>query len=187
MGSGSADVGIGTGQPGPPSQAMQALRLVCRCVCVMILGSLVALAIIQFEHESARAASDPAAAADAEIPAGACVLTDVVAYTIVAGRFFSTSPACPKMIDSIGTDYALAAGRNALVGAGGNPAVVRAWLSAFGHARYVWLNCMPLTSAACDDATARRIPWTPAISAYFTSHFRVDPGLVPFLYVRDVR
>jgi hypothetical protein len=165
---------------------MLAVGLVCRCVCVVLLISLGALAIVRFKHEAALSASDVSAAADARIPAGACVLTDVVSYTIVADRFSSTTPGCPSIIDSIGTDYALATGRNALVGAGRDPAVQRAWLSAFGHARYVWLNCMPVAGAACDRTTGRRIPWTPAISAYFSSHFRADPGPIPFLYVRDV-
>ena len=154
--------------------------------CLAALGLVVfgLMAVIRFEHEARLVAFNPAAAADGLIPVGACVLTDVSSYTIVADRFASAKSSCPKLIDSIGTDYALAMGRNALVGAGQNPAVQRAWLSAFGQAQFVWLNCAPVTSPSCANATGRRIPWTPAISDYFTAHFRAVAGPFGFLFVR---
>jgi|GEM_PF-5653560 len=145
------------------------------------------MAVVRFRHEARLSASDPAPAADARIPRGACVLTDIASYTIVANRFLSRNSSCPTLLDAIGTDYALADGRNALTGAGRDPAVQRTWLSAFEHAQFVWLNCAPVTSAACAGDTSRRIPWTPAISAYFRSHFRQDAGMQGFLFVRDHR
>jgi hypothetical protein len=161
------------------------LRLVALCSCIAIGLAIALLAVVQFRHETHLSADDPAAAADARIPVGACVLTDVSSFTIVADRFFSTHRSCPQMIDSIGTDYALGDGRNVLVGAARSAAVRRAWLSAFERAQFVWLNCVPVESVACAAATGRRIPWTPAISAYFRSHFRVESGQPQFLFVRD--
>jgi hypothetical protein len=66
------------------------------------------------------------------------------------------------MVDSLGTDLALSAGRRPSTGAARVPAVQAAWRHAFGHAQYVLL-------------TARnrlRIPWTPALSSYFARRFR---------------
>ncbi len=154
--------------------------------CLYALGmlGLGAMAVVRFSHEARLTTSNPAAAADARIPAGACVLTDVASYTIVANRFFSAKSTCPRLIDSIGTDYALANGRNALVGAGRSPAVQHEWEAAFRQAQFVWLNCAPVTSPSCANATGRRIPWTPAISSYFATHFRAEPGVAGFLFVR---
>jgi hypothetical protein len=161
------------------------LRLAALLCCVAVGVAIAALATLRVTHEHRLVGTDPASAADARIPAGACVLTDISSFTIVSNRFLSTHRACSQMVDSIGTDYALAGGRNALVGADQSPAAVRAWLSAFARAQYVWLNCAPIQSPACDGATARRIPWTPAIRAYFTSHFRAVPGQPQYLYLRD--
>jgi hypothetical protein len=73
------------------------------------------------------------------------------------------------MVDAIGTDYALAHGRNGVTGAGNTPAVQALWLAAFRHAGYVWLQCGPTAGRGC--LTNRRIPWTPTIRAYFVTHF----------------
>ena len=121
-----------------------------------------------------------------KIPSHACVLTDDPAYTIATDHFVSSAPGCSMMIDPIGTDLALSHGENALTGAGAEPAVVSAWLTAFRHARYVWLQCGPTPAKICDHFTNRRIPWTPTILAYFRSHFRLlVPGpWISHLYVR---
>lgn len=153
----------------------------------MALLGIGALAVTRFVHEARLSAVNPSALARARIPAGACVVTDVSSFTIVANRFRATTASCPKLVDAIGTDYALANGRNPLVGAGRSKALKRAWLSAFQHAQFVWLSCAPVTSPACVGATGRRIPWTPAISTYFASHFREESGQPAFLFVRDRR
>jgi hypothetical protein len=171
----------------PVDDRSAALRLRTRVKsCLFALGIVLLglMAMVRFSHEARLSTFNPAAAADARIPAGACVLTDVSSYTIVADRFASTNSSCPKIVDAIGTDYGLAMGRNALVGAARNPAVQTAWLSAFQHAQFVWLNCAPVTSASCSNATGRRIPWTQAISVYFARHFRAESGPAGFLFVR---
>ena len=147
--------------------------------------ALAILAALQFHRQSRLAGWNPAAAAQREIPAGACVLTDYSSYTIVANRFISHSAGCPAMVDALGTDIALSRGRNAIGGAGSVPVVTATWLSAFMHADYVWLNCLPAGAPACDQSTNRRIPWTRPIRTYFSAHFRPVAGPVPYLYVRD--
>ena len=94
---------------------------------------------------------------------GACVLTDQVSYTIAAGRFYASSPRCPLLVDSIGTDYALGHGRDAASGAARFAAVAAAWRDALHQARYVWLSTR---------YSRRRIAWTPALWSYFRASFR---------------
>jgi len=54
---------------------------------------------------------------------GDCVLTDQVAYTILANRFLSDVPGCSLMDDPTGADLALSHGRTPSSGAGNVPAV----------------------------------------------------------------
>jgi glycosyl transferase family 87 len=138
----------------------------------------------QWAHLAKLRSGRPAALAHRQIPAGACVLTDLQDFTLVSNRFVSTKPGCPTMVDLIGTEYALAHGHNGLTGAGRFPAVQALFLSAFRHADFVWLQCSPGRGHGC--LTNRRIPWTHAILAYFRRHFRRAPGhpSLANLYVR---
>jgi len=85
-------------------------------------------------------------------------------------------PGCPQMVDSLGTDLALGRGRRPGSGAGRDPAVSAAWHQAFSAAGWVLLT--PKSSV--------RIPWNPALLAYFHGHFRLARHLSTYdLYVRD--
>ena len=95
------------------------------------------------------------------IPPGSCVATDEVAFLILANRFVTTVPGCSPMVDGTGTDLALSRGGTPGTGAGRNPAVAAAWRQEFAHARYAWLSAL----------SRRRIAWSPALRAYFNSHF----------------
>jgi hypothetical protein len=111
-----------------------------------------------------------------QIPRGACVLTDSAVYLLIANRFTSDVPGCSQMVDSLGTDLALGGGRRPGSGAGRVPAVSEAWHQAFSTAGWVLLT--PRSSV--------RIPWNPALLAYFESHFRLARQLsTSTLYVRD--
>jgi hypothetical protein len=145
--------------------------------------ALVAMTVVQFHHESKLRAGTPGASADRQIPAGACVLTDLSALTLVADRFNSSASDCSAMIDPIGTDYALSHGRNGVSGAGRTPEVERVWMQAFQHAQYVWISCAPAASRGCNPWTNRRIPWTHQVLGYFHSHFRPVPGQRPPAHV----
>jgi hypothetical protein len=130
----------------------------------------------RFENGPARVIGPIPDAIDRIIPPGACVLTDQVSVTLAANRFISDVPGCPLMVDSVGTNLALSDGLGPLAGAGNVPAVAAAWNQAFSHAQYVILT----------PANARRIAWTPALTAYLNAHFaRVyeSPGKL-LLYAR---
>jgi Glycosyltransferase family 87 len=152
--------------------------LVRRWATVAAGAALVALTVLQGVAEGHDASGVPAseiAAVQRLIPPGACVATDQVSYTIAINRFVSAVPGCSLMIDGVGTDYALSNGRNGQTGAGSSPAVAAAWLAEFRAAGYAWLT----------TEEARRIPWTPALMAYFRSHFVPLTGGPDGLYIRS--
>jgi hypothetical protein len=110
------------------------------------------------------------------IPRGACVITDSAVYLLIANRFTSDVPGCSQMVDSLGTDLALGDGRRPESGAGQVPAVSQAWHQAFSTAGWVLLT----------PKSYVRIPWNPALLAYFHSHFRLARHMNTYnLYVRD--
>ena len=126
-------------------------------------------------------------AASALIPPGACVLTDTAAATVVIGRFNASSPGCPAIVDTVGTLITTTHGKDFVAGPGVLQADTQVWQQAFRQARYVWL-------IGNNGYTGARIAWTPALHAYFETHFRLiglpgsNPGLgnVPRggLYIR---
>jgi hypothetical protein len=110
-------------------------------------------------------------------PAGACVLTDRVSYTIAANRFITHVPGCSPEDDGVGANLALSHGRSGTTGAGNVPAVATMWRDGFEHAEYVLLTANNFT----------RIAWSPALVTYFHSNFH---QVVKFwsravLYVRN--
>jgi len=148
-----------------------------RWATVAACAALVVLTVLQVAAEDHEASGVPAseiAAVQRIVPPGACVATDQASYTIAINRFVSTAPGCSLMIDGVGTDYALSNGRNGQTGAGGSPAVVAAWLAEFRAAKYAWLTWQE----------TRRIPWTPALTAYFHRNFVALAGGPPGLYIR---
>jgi hypothetical protein len=152
--------------------------LVRRWATVAACAALVVLAVLQVAAEGHEASGVPAseiAAAQRLIPPGACVATDQASNTIAINRFVSTVSGCSLMIDGVGTDYALSDGRNGQTGAGRSPAVVAAWRAEFRAAKYAWLTTQQ----------SRRIPWTPALAAYFRSHFVPLTGGPGGLYIRS--
>jgi hypothetical protein len=145
---------------------------------------IVVMAEVQLRQEARLTAISPSAAAQRHIAAGACVLTDNSALTIVADRFSSRSAGCSALVDAIGTDYALASGRNGVTGAGRIPALQAVWRTALAHAQYVWIACPPEAGPGCKSN--RRVPWTPSLTGYLSRHFRRVPGTeaLGYLYVR---
>ncbi|MGH9129539.1 MAG: phospholipid carrier-dependent glycosyltransferase [Acidimicrobiales bacterium] len=128
---------------------------------ILLVGVGVLASGGQFSKVNAAAAPDPGKVIEQHVPPGACVLTDLTSQTLSASRMVSSDPSCPLLIDSFGTDLSLAGGRTLAAGGASVPAVQRRWLTYFEGARYVVLSS-PHTA---------RIPWTPAITAYFATHF----------------
>ncbi|HEY6275931.1 MAG TPA: glycosyltransferase 87 family protein [Streptosporangiaceae bacterium] len=163
--------------PGAGRRARLA-RVAWRGAAAVAALTLATLAVLQGIAESHLASAIPASeisAAEHTIPAGACVLTDQVSYTIAINRFVSTGPGCSLMVDGVGSDYTLSSGHNPLTGAGRSAAVEQLWLSAFRSARYIWLSSMAY----------KRIPSTPRLEAYLQAHFQPLTEGPDWLYVRD--
>jgi hypothetical protein len=163
------------GKPAGPAAVATVLGLV-----------LLAAGILQFQAESRLHGSPAPAAADRLIPAGACVLTNDVAYTLTANRFYSDVRGCPPMVDSFGTLIAMTSGRYRDATTAMLRPVVELWQTDLERAGYVWLT----------SDTVGQIPWTRQLYGYFCGHFRLI-GLAwphwsrrfvprPGLYVRYV-
>lgn len=177
-----ADAGAGAeGAPAGRSRAggPGAGQLLSWCAVALAVVLIAAGTWSQATFESKLYPSAPVAmmaAGERIIPPGACVLADNSAYTLVANRFLSKVPGCPVIDDGTGANYALSNGRSALTGAGQVPAVAALWHAAFAHAQYVWLTSL----------SRLRIPWTPALTAYFHANFVRVPNHTHHLrlYVR---
>jgi hypothetical protein len=138
----------------------------------------------QFHELSTLRSGDPTPFVRQHTQAGACVLTDLPPVTILSNRFVSNVPGCSRMVDPIGTSYALSHGRNGVTGAGRNATVRAQWRAAFAAAQYVWLQCGPSTRPQC--LTFRRVPWIAGLERYFSQRFAPVPGqgARPSLFVR---
>jgi hypothetical protein len=179
-----AGAGAGAGAEGSPAgraraEGSGAGQLLSWCAVALAVALIAAGTWSQATFESKLYPSAPVAmmaAGERIIPPGACVLADNSAYTLVANRFLSNVPGCPVIDDGTGANYALSNGRSALTGAGQVPAVAALWHSAFAHAQYVWLTSL----------SRLRIPWTPALTAYFHANFVRVPNHTHHLrlYVR---
>jgi hypothetical protein len=179
-----AEAGAGAEAEGPPAGRARAEgpgagQLLSWCAVALAVALIAAGTWSQATFESKLYPSAPVAmmaAGERIIPPGACVLADNSAYTLVANRFLSNVPGCPVIDDGTGANYALSNGRSALTGAGQVPAVAALWHSAFAHAQYVWLTSL----------SRLRIPWTPALTAYFHANFVRVPNHTHHLrlYVR---
>jgi hypothetical protein len=148
-----------------------ARRWPLRAATAVAVAAITAMTVSQVYHEArAKGSADQFAALQRVVPPGACVLTDEASYTIAANRFISDVPGCSQVVDGEGTDLALSDGKNGVTGAGRVPAVRAVWDQALRSAQYVWL------SSKLDSVEARRIAWTPALRAYFASHFQPVRG-----------
>ena len=132
-------------------------NLAAAAVGVVIL----AIAVLQVHEVSGLRAPD-IYPDKALIPAGACVVTDETSMVIAANRFTAARPGCPDVIDSLAATLVVSNGVSVQGGASSLPNVVAAWQSILSRAAYVWLS----------PTDSRRIPWTPALSLWFTAHFQ---------------
>jgi hypothetical protein len=154
-----------------PGGAARATRAV---VTLAAAAVAVTVGVRQFHELGAARSGDPTQFVRAHTPGGACVLSDLPPVTILADRFVSSVPDCSRMVDPIGTSYALSRGHNGVTGAGRTPAVQAQWRSAFAAAQFVWLQCAPWARPQC--LSFRRVPWTPSLRRSFTQRFAPVPG-----------
>jgi dolichyl-phosphate-mannose-protein mannosyltransferase len=152
-------------QPGAPDQpaARPATPWLATAGLIVLGLAVLAGAAAQAPPTHSMARFDTPAVSLRMVPKGSCVLTDSAVYLLIADRFTSAVPGCSQMVDSLGTDLALGDGRRPGSGAGRVPAVSTAWHQAFSTAEWVLLT----------SKSSVRIPWNPALLAYFHSNFRL--------------
>jgi hypothetical protein len=136
---------------------------VTAALAVLVAVGLAEAADTQFRQESRQSGIQVAATADKLIPAGACVLSNGVSYTVAADRFFSADPGCPQMVDSFGTLFAMTDGGSVDAPAAEIGPVRNVWRSSLEDATYVWITA----------DTTNQIPWDGQLLAYFHAHFRL--------------
>jgi hypothetical protein len=130
---------------------------------VFPVTGVIVLAVALFQAHEVSGLSAPDIYPDqALIPAGACVVTDETSLAIAANRFTAARPGCPDVIDSLAVTLVRGNGTSVQGGAAALPQVVAGWQSIFSQAQYVWLS----------PTNTRRIPWTPALSLWFSTHFQ---------------
>jgi hypothetical protein len=132
------------------------------CVAVAVLIFAVLPQELSYSRSYLSLASDPAAAVDARVPAGSCVILDEVTAAIVADRFVPGGQGCPTMVDPFGTELALDPSAYSHR-YGYSPAYVAEWIGWLERADYVVL-AYPRTDV---------LPWTPALVAWFASDYRL--------------
>jgi hypothetical protein len=95
------------------------------------------------------------------IPPGACVVSDEISLTIAANRFTAGSGGCPDVLDSLATTLLAGNGAASKAARRHSPG---SWPAGRPSSRadYVWLS----------GSTARRVPWTPELQAWFAGNFR---------------
>jgi len=129
---------------------------------VASVAVLLAVAGLQLDELAGARIAEGTAVADL-IPAGACVVTDQISFTIAADRFTAARPGCPDIVDSLATTLTISHGISPQGGAGDLGTETAAWRSVFGRAQYVWLS----------GGYKQRIPWPAGLSAWFARNFRL--------------
>jgi hypothetical protein len=103
------------------------------------------------------------AAVEADLPPGACALTDDPDVLILSDRFQADASGCSPMVDSFGTTISYDQGRP-VAAAAQVPRSIAVWLHALQHSNYLVLTL---------GYGPIRVPWgAPALRQYLDGHFR---------------
>ena len=135
-------------------------------VAMEVFAALILLVTVLQVREMYPLQRTGAQALASQIPPGACLVTDEVSLTIAADRFANLPPGCPDIVDSLADTLVLSNGVSVQGGAQNMPAVVAQWQTWLSKADYVLLSPA--------QGSRRRIPWTPALSAWFNAEFVPD-------------
>jgi alpha-1,2-mannosyltransferase len=146
----------------PAEHRRQIVPLFAVCAAALVVIATLALPRLAAETRLSTSTSF-IADADRLIPPGSCVLTNDSSLAVSADRFVPASPGCPAMVDAYGTLLAMTDGRKLLATRYDVRSVTALWRTDFAHAPYVWF----------ESGSQGQIPWTPALYAYFTTHFRL--------------
>ena len=137
-------------------------------VAMQVFAVLIVLVTVIQVREMYPLHRSGAQALAAQIPAGACFVTDEASIAIAADRFANPPAGCPDIIDSLAATLVLSNGVSVQGGAQNMPAVVAQWKTWLGKADYVLLSPdMPLSVASrgrrgCRPGSTRRSSRTAA-------------------------
>ena len=160
----SAGYAAGALAAGEPKATAQYKRHSPRGLLTGVAAAFVVVASFQAWELSGQHAPDVQADA-ALIPPGTCVVSDEISLAIAANRFTAGVAGCPDVLDSLATTLVAGDGVSVQGGAKALPRVVADWKAIFARADYVWLS----------GSSARRVPWTPNLLAWFAGNFRPLP------------
>ncbi|NNN03618.1 MAG: hypothetical protein HKL87_06460 [Acidimicrobiaceae bacterium] len=122
---------------------------------LLSVATLADTTLASYERSATAAAAVATSAIDRYVPAGSCVVYDVVYLGVVTDRL-SDSPHCPLIIDS----YGMWLGNgNQLVAPPAH--FSEQWRRYFAHAQYVVLS----------NNESTFIPWTPALTTWFQGSY----------------
>ena len=149
-----------------PWQTGPTIRLVSLAVSGAAVAALIATAGIRQATAAPQQLEPPGtvAAIDRLIPAGACVITNNPALTIVANRFVAAHPGCPPIVDTYGTLLAMTGGRPQTATIPTMRAAELTWQGWLGRAPYVWL-----------DTADHGLPWINSLYNYLGANFQRVP------------
>ena len=142
------------GRPGRP--ALRTVLPIVASAAILLVAALQIRETFPLQQSSGQAMAH-------KIPTGSCVVTDEASLTIAADRFADLPPGCPDIVDSLAATLVLSNGVSVQGGADHMPQVVAAWKAWLDRADYVWLSP--------GHGSARRIPWTPGLVAWFNATF----------------
>jgi hypothetical protein len=129
--------------------------------CALVLVGAVLVAPSDMTSDSALLkVADIGSVVAATIPAGSCVVSDRSIVLLVANRFVSDVPDCPRMVDPQEVE-AVVDGRTKY-SAPAHDRVVADWITWFSVARY----------AVISNRSGRRIPWNRELREWFHAHYR---------------
>jgi alpha-1,2-mannosyltransferase len=140
-------------------------------VAIRVFAVLIVLVTVLQIREMYPLRRSGAQALAAQIPASACVITDMASLTVAADRFANLPAGCPDIIDSLAATLVLSNGVSVQGGAQDMPPVVAQWKTWLGKADYVLLSP--------GHASQRRIPWTAGLWSWFKTEFVADGKYSP--------
>jgi alpha-1,2-mannosyltransferase len=148
-------------QPGPGAIGLMALP-----ACAVAVTALIAATGLRQVTAGSQVQEPPGLVAAVErlIPAGACVITNDPALTIVANRFIAAHPGCPAVVDTYGTLLAMTGGRPQSAPLPALRLAERTWQRWFHQATYVWLG-----------TADHGLPWVNSLYNYLGAYFHRVP------------
>jgi hypothetical protein len=130
---------------------------------IVVLALLAGLQARSFSARYLEGAYDPSAMLATQIPPGSCALADSPSLTLMADRFTSMSPSCPKVDDTYGLWIATDSKHPPPDFDTANPILATTWRQWLGRADYL-VEVGPKSTY---------LPWSSSLVIWFSSHYRL--------------